>query len=121
MALFRHAVKAPVRVYSATCISVRNKSEEKLPHYIEHATGLERKELLARAAGNDDPFGMKVLKRGAGTKDSPNLVPSVLDKRIIGCICEEDSTSINWMWVHKDDPKRCACGHWFKLVEAKPL
>lgn len=121
MALLRQTVKAPFRIFQATCISVRNKSEEKLPDYIEHSTGLERKELLARAAGDDDPFGMKVLKRGPGTKDNPNLVPSYLDKRIIGCICEEDSTVINWMWVHKDEPKRCGCGHWFKIVDAKPF
>lgn len=121
MALLRQSLKVPLRAYQATCVSYRMKSAEKLPDYIEHATGLERKELLARAAGNDDPFNMKVVKRGPGTKDNPNLVPSFLDKRIIGCICEEDSTSINWMWVHKEEPKRCMCGHWFKLVEAKPL
>ncbi|KAL3202080.1 hypothetical protein MRX96_042657 [Rhipicephalus microplus] len=34
---------------------------------MEHATGRERQELLAMAAGNDDPFDMKVFKRGPGT------------------------------------------------------
>ncbi|KAF8774185.1 cytochrome c oxidase subunit 5B, mitochondrial-like [Argiope bruennichi] len=121
MALLCHNIKMSLRLFQATSVAFRHKSEQKLPNYIEHATGLERKELLARAAGNDDPFGMKVFKRGAGTKDNPNLIPSFEDKRIIGCICEEDSTAINWMWVHKDEPKRCGCGHWFKIVEAKPL
>ncbi|GIX85715.1 cytochrome c oxidase subunit 5B, mitochondrial [Caerostris darwini] len=121
MALMCRNVKNSIRLFRAASVTFRHKSEEKLPHYIEHSTGLERKELLARAAGNDDPFGMNVLKRGAGTKDQPNLIPSFEEKRIIGCICEEDSTYINWMWVHKEEPKRCSCGHWFKLVEAKPL
>ncbi|XP_035213599.1 cytochrome c oxidase subunit 5B, mitochondrial-like [Stegodyphus dumicola] len=121
MALLRQSVRNPLRLYQATCVAFRMKSDEKLPHYIEHATGIERKELLARAAGNDDPFGMKVMKRGPGTKDQPNLVPSFEDKRIVGCICEEDSTVINWIWVHRDEPKRCGCGYWFKLVDAKPL
>lgn len=100
----------------------RFKSEEKrIYDAMEYACGREKQELLARAAGNDDPFDMKVFKRGPGTKDSPNLIPSHLEKRMIGCICEEDATVINWMWLHRGDPKRCECGHWFKIVDAKPL
>lgn len=30
---------------------------------------------------------MRVIKRGAGTKTQPTQVPSVSEKRIIGCIC----------------------------------
>lgn len=55
---------------------------------LDHATGLEKRELLAKAAGNDDPFDMKVFKRGAGTKDQPNCVPSAFEARLVGCICE---------------------------------
>lgn len=55
---------------------------------MEHATGIEKRELLAKAAGNDNPFDMKVFKRGAGTKDNPNLIPSAFEARIVGCICE---------------------------------
>lgn len=55
---------------------------------MEHATGLEKRELLAKAAGNDNPFDMKVFKRGAGTKENPNLIPSAFDARIVGCICK---------------------------------
>lgn len=55
---------------------------------LDHATGLEKRELLAKAAGNDDPFDMKVFKRGAGTKASPNCVPSAFEARLVGCICE---------------------------------
>jgi Cytochrome c oxidase subunit Vb len=55
---------------------------------IEHATGIEKRELLAKAAGNENPFDMKVLKRGPGTKDTPNLIPSAFDARLVGCICE---------------------------------
>lgn len=59
---------------------------------------------------------MKALKLGPGTKDEPNLVPSLFDSRMIGCMCEDESLTINWMWVHKDHPRRCGCGYWFKLV-----
>lgn len=55
---------------------------------LEHATGIEKRELLAKAAGNDNPFDMKVFKRGAGTKENPNLIPSAFDARIVGCICK---------------------------------
>lgn len=55
---------------------------------IEHATGLEKRELLAKAAGNDDPFDMHVIKRAEGTKDKPTLIPSAFDARIVGCVCK---------------------------------
>lgn len=54
---------------------------------MDHATGIEKRELLARAAGNDDPFDMRLIKRAQGTKDAPTLIPSAFDARIIGCIC----------------------------------
>lgn len=109
---------------------------------LDHATGIEKRELLAKQAGNDNPFDMKVLKRGPGTKDQPNLIPSAFDARIVGCICklilhifliipstfyftlilgEEEQTYVNWMWLYQGHPKRCECGHWFKLVEKAPL
>lgn len=68
-----------------------------------------------------DPFEMKVNKRTGGTLDSPVAVPSMYEKRLVGCICEEDAISINWMYLHKGEQKRCQCGHWFKLVEMKPI
>ena len=30
---------------------------------------------------------------------------------------EEDSLAIQWMFLHKGEPKRCGCGNWFKLTE----
>lgn len=68
---------------------------------IDHATGIEKRELLAKLAGNDNPFDMKVFKRGPGTKESPNLIPSAFDARLVGCICEEDQTFVQWMWLHQ--------------------
>lgn len=67
-----------------------------------------------------DPYGLTV-KRGPGTKDKPNLIPSAFDSRIVGCICEDESSHINWMWLHKGTPTRCGCGFWFKLAEKPPL
>lgn len=100
-------------------VAARNKSYPYGPDPMEHATGLERKELEAIARGNPDPFGMKVLKRGPGTKDQPNLIPSFYEMRLVGCVCHEDAFYLNYMWLYKGEPKRCECGHWFKLVEAE--
>lgn len=65
-----------------------------LPEPIDHATGLEKKELLAALAGNDDPYHMKAIKRGVGTRDKPTLIPSAFDARILGCICKLNKTCI---------------------------
>ncbi|XP_026477013.1 cytochrome c oxidase subunit 5B, mitochondrial-like [Ctenocephalides felis] len=92
-----------------------------MPDIMEHATGIEKRELQAIAAGNDDPFDMKVIKRNAGTQQEPNLIPSAFESRIVGCICEEDATAVKWMWLHQNSPRRCECGHWFKLVQKAPV
>lgn len=87
---------------------------------IEQATGVQKRELLGKIAGND-PFDLRVIKRGAGTRGQPNEIPSANDARLVGCICEEGCASINWMWLHKGEPKRCECGHWFSLVHKAPV
>ncbi|KAJ8977968.1 hypothetical protein NQ317_008160 [Molorchus minor] len=46
---------------------------------LEHATGLEKRELLAKASGNENPFDLKVIKRGPGSKVQPNEIPSAFD------------------------------------------
>ncbi|KAF1768817.1 hypothetical protein GCK72_000630 [Caenorhabditis remanei] len=90
------------------------------PDPLEHATGREKKMLLARLAG-DDRYEPKVYYRAeASTKQKPNLVPSHYDFRIIGCMCEQDSGHVNFMTIAKGEPKRCECGHWFKGVDADP-
>lgn len=71
------------------------------------------------SSSSKDPFHYNTrFKRGEGTKEKPNLIPTFEDRRLVGCICEEDATNVNYFWLHLDDPKRCECGHWFKAVEA---
>ena len=66
-----------------------------------------------------DPYYLKPISRDSapGTKDKPYVVPSFEPKRMVGCVCEEDATTINYMWVHKGDPKRCECGYWFRCED----
>ncbi|XP_006031243.1 cytochrome c oxidase subunit 5B, mitochondrial [Alligator sinensis] len=82
----------------------------------EQATGLERKVLEAVKQGTD-PYSMFPPKSQGGTREHPNLVPSVNEKRLVGCICEEDNSAIIWFWLHKGEPQRCpSCGAYYKLV-----
>ncbi|KAK7489012.1 hypothetical protein BaRGS_00019673 [Batillaria attramentaria] len=100
-----------------------NKTGVGQSHYARYpgtCCGLERYELLAKLAGNEDPFEMNVKKRAKGSFDEPTMIPSLYDKRLVGCICEEDAVSINWMYLHKGEPKRCECGYWFKLADLQP-
>ncbi|GAU98967.1 hypothetical protein RvY_10035 [Ramazzottius varieornatus] len=105
---------------NALTIGARTLFGVKMPKYgpdpLDLATGLEKKEMMARAAGNDDPFEIAAVKRGVGTREQPTEIPSMADSRIIGCICNEDSLYVAYMTLHMGEPKRCECGHWFNLV-----
>lgn len=64
-----------------------------------------------------DPYNMLPPKAASGTKEDPNLVPSVNHKRIVGCICEEDNCTVIWFWLHQGESQRCPnCGTHYKLV-----
>ncbi|XP_006893530.1 PREDICTED: cytochrome c oxidase subunit 5B, mitochondrial-like [Elephantulus edwardii] len=82
----------------------------------DQATGLER-EVMTAARKGQDPYSMLAPKAAAGTKEEPNLVPSINNKRTVGCICEEDSNVVIWFWLRKGDAQRCPnCGTHYKLV-----
>ncbi|XP_014479396.1 PREDICTED: cytochrome c oxidase subunit 5B, mitochondrial-like [Dinoponera quadriceps] len=101
--------------YSLTC------AQKNFADPLDHATGVDKKEMLAKLAGNDDPYNLTIKRRAHSTKETPNVVYSSFESRIIGCICDEDAMHVNWMWLHQGAPRRCECGHWFKLVEKAPL
>ncbi|XP_045148192.1 cytochrome c oxidase subunit 5B, mitochondrial-like [Echinops telfairi] len=87
-----------------------------IPTDEEQMMGLESKVRMATRQG-PDPCNMLVLMAAAGTKEDPNLVPSITNKRPVGCICEEDNSAIIWFGLHKGDAQRCPnCGTHYKLV-----
>merc|ERR1739838_6458 len=92
-----------------------------MPDSTDHATGLEKQELLALQGGNENPFDMRVYKRVGGGPEDPTIIPSFYERRLIGCVCEEDATCINFMWLDQGEKKRCECGYYFQLTEAKPM
>ncbi|XP_012927540.1 cytochrome c oxidase subunit 5B, mitochondrial [Heterocephalus glaber] len=82
----------------------------------EQATGLER-EVMRAAKKGLDPYNILPPKAASGTNEDPNLVPSITNKRIVGCICEEDNSTVIWFWLHKGETQRCPnCGTHYKLV-----
>ncbi|XP_008421368.1 cytochrome c oxidase subunit 5B, mitochondrial-like [Poecilia reticulata] len=87
-----------------------------IPTDEEQATGLEKVIMKAMKEGKD-PYNMMKPKSYAGSKNDPHLVPSITNKRVVGCICEEDNTAIIWFWLHEGEPQRCpSCGAHYKLV-----
>uniref|UniRef100_A0AB40EBX5 Cytochrome c oxidase subunit 5B, mitochondrial n=1 Tax=Esox lucius TaxID=8010 RepID=A0AB40EBX5_ESOLU len=82
----------------------------------EQATGLERRALQALKKGRD-PYSILKPKQYAGTKDDPHIVPGINNKRLVGCLCEEDNTAIVWFWLHEGEPQRCPeCGSHYLFV-----
>lgn len=92
-----------------------------IPTDMEQSTGLERRELEAMLAGDADPFNLSLNRGPPGTRDNPTLVPSMFDERIVGCVCEEDSTSITWMVLKKGELGRCTCGNCFRLISGSSI
>ncbi|XP_050981250.1 cytochrome c oxidase subunit 5B, mitochondrial [Labeo rohita] len=87
-----------------------------IPTDEEQAAGLERRILQAMKKGQD-PYSIFKPKEYTGTKDDPHIVPSINNKRLVGCLCEEDNTAVVWFWVHEGNPQRCpSCGSHYKLV-----
>uniref|UniRef100_A0A3Q3C845 Cytochrome c oxidase subunit 5B, mitochondrial n=1 Tax=Haplochromis burtoni TaxID=8153 RepID=A0A3Q3C845_HAPBU len=90
-----------------------------IPTDEEQATGLEKVIMKAMKQG-EDPFNMMKPKHYAGSKADPHLVPSITNKRIVGCcVCvgEEDNTAVVWFWLHEGEAQRCpSCGSHYKLV-----
>ncbi|CAI5774530.1 cytochrome c oxidase subunit 5B, mitochondrial-like [Podarcis muralis] len=108
--LFPRAVRATAPA------SIRAMSAGGIPTDEEQATGLELKSMQALKRG-EDPYNVLKPKKYPGTREEPHIVPSIGDKRLVGCICEEDNSTIIWFWVHKGDSHRCPqCGSYYKLT-----
>ncbi|KAL5559302.1 hypothetical protein UlMin_035513 [Ulmus minor] len=111
---------------SATFSSPHGAADKTLKRNVEDvmpvATGHEREELEAELEGRDileinypvGPFG---------TKESPAIVKSYYDKRIVGCPGGEgeDEHDVVWFWLEKGKPHECpVCSQYFKLEVIGP-
>lgn len=89
------------------------------PDVTEQATGYAKLLLLAFENGFIDPYCLMPIERNnRGSKDNPVLVETFFDERLVGCVCEETQNSFRFTTVYRGEPKRCACGHWMKIVDA---
>lgn len=98
-------------------------NSEVFPDDLDILTGPQARELqkiMTTGKSVEEIYSIEPRNRGPGTRDDPTEVPSAFNQRLIGCICENSSMAACWMWLHKDQPKRCQCGFWFKLVPAIP-
>lgn len=121
MALRRVLSSVSSRSFTTAARNTLFSKSDYYPNPLEHASGIEKKQMLAELAGNEDPFDVCVEKRGSCTKEQPHLVYSTRHERLMGCICEEDSENVVWMWLRQNEAKRCSCGYWFKLQKREPL
>ncbi|XP_028818997.1 cytochrome c oxidase subunit 5B2 [Denticeps clupeoides] len=87
-----------------------------IPTDEEQAAGLERR-ILQELKKGKDPYSILKPKEYAGTKADPHVVPCIGNKRLVGCLCEEDNTAIVWFWLHEGNAQRCpSCGSYYKLI-----
>ncbi|KAJ7962900.1 Cytochrome c oxidase subunit 5B, mitochondrial [Quillaja saponaria] len=83
------------------------------------ATGHEREELEAELEGKklldiNYPVGP------FGTKESPAVIKSYYDKRIVGCP-GEDEHDVVWFWLENGKPHECpVCSQYFVLEVVGP-
>ncbi|KAK9273558.1 hypothetical protein L1049_018368 [Liquidambar formosana] len=97
---------------------VKNNVEDVMPI----ATGHEREELEAELEGRNI-LDMNYPVGPFGTKESPAIVKSVYDKRIVGCPGGEgeDEHDVVWFWLEKGKPHECpVCSQHFKLEVVGP-
>ncbi|KAF7647614.1 hypothetical protein LDENG_00169700 [Lucifuga dentata] len=115
--LLRSAVRAATsRRFARLPALSRGMAAGGIPTNEEQATGMEKIIMKAMKEGTD-PYNMLRPKVYAGSTEDPHLVPSITNRRIVGCVCEEDNTAVVWFWLHEGDAQRCpSCGSHYKLV-----
>ena len=89
---------------------------------VEHATGLEKAEILSALKG-EKLFGESILTGAFGTLEKPVKVPSAFSSRLVGCVGGDGENGHDLLWheVKEGKPLICAeCGQVFQLVK-RPL
>ncbi|KAM9841894.1 cytochrome c oxidase subunit 5B, mitochondrial [Aulostomus maculatus] len=116
--LLRSSYRAATRCRAAPVpVLTRRMASGGIPTDEEQATGLEKIIMNAMKEGSD-PYNVLTPKDiASGSKEDPHLVPSISNKRIVGCICEPDNTVVIWFWLLEGEAQRCpSCGVHYKLV-----
>ncbi|XXG55980.1 hypothetical protein AAC387_Pa03g3521 [Persea americana] len=101
----------------STSVSDSSIGKKRVENIMLIATGHEREELEAEIEGRKR-FDMDAPVGPFGTKETPAIVRSYYDKRIVGCPGGdgEDEHDVVWFWLEKDKPHECSvCSQYFKL------
>ncbi|XP_052126412.1 uncharacterized protein LOC113203392 [Frankliniella occidentalis] len=88
---------------------------------LEHASGIERAQLVAELGGDADPFDAEPGTRGVGTRACPTVVTSCNAFRYVGCVCHPAEPVVTWMVLWRGVPARCRCGFWWRLDPKEPF
>ncbi|XP_012452265.1 cytochrome c oxidase subunit 5b-1, mitochondrial isoform X2 [Gossypium raimondii] len=99
--------------------AVKKRVEDVMPI----ATGHEREELQAELEGKKILEDVNNPVGPFGTKESPAVVKSYYNKRIVGCPggVGEDEHDVVWFWLEKGKPHECSvCSQYFVLEVVGP-
>lgn len=89
-----------------------------IPEFTGNALGLEHHEALTSNETKESYMtGVIHMTPQFGQMLNPHVIPSTKEKRLIACLCDEDSDTLQYMWLHKGEPQRCMCGIFFRLEE----
>ncbi|TXG69218.1 hypothetical protein EZV62_004153 [Acer yangbiense] len=97
-------------------------SVKKVENVMPIATGHEREELEAELEGRK-LLDINFPSGPFGTKESPAVIGSYYDKRIVGCPGgeDEDEHDVVWFWLEKGKPHECpVCSQYFVLEVVGP-
>nr|AAW27204.1 unknown [Schistosoma japonicum] len=85
---------------------------------LTEAVNTKNFELVSKIVTEQDPFEVRRIRIPTNnSRKSPNLIPSQSGRRMVGCICEPEADSINWLELEKGDPVQCYCGYRFQIVD----
>ncbi|XP_038978418.1 cytochrome c oxidase subunit 5b-1, mitochondrial-like [Phoenix dactylifera] len=93
-------------------------TKKKVEDVMPIATGHEREELEGELEGTKRFTDMDSPVGPFGTKETPAVVKSYYNKRIVGCPGGEgeDEHDVVWFWLEKDKPHECpVCSQYFVL------
>merc|ERR1712080_675848 len=94
-------------------LSAAKRADKMMPDPVEHATGLEKYKLLAKQAGNEDPFFLQSI--GEREPRMSQLLSTLWTITGWLDVCVKKRTQLKWTWLSQGVPKRCECGYWMEL------
>jgi len=91
-----------------------------IPHDLDGLVGHAKVEVEAFHGGHADPWDWDPREFGVGSRQNPILVPTLLDDRVVACMCEgEEGADASFLTLTWEEPcQRCnECGNVYQLVD----